>query len=486
MEGRKAYEQPMYIYKRMEELIPEDHFLRKVDKVLDFGFVRELVKGLYSRDKGRPSIDPVVAVKIWLIGYFYGISSERRLIEDIKVNIAYRWFIGYTLEEEIPEHSSLTRIRDRFGLEKFQEIFDEVLKQCREKGLVSGNHLNVDATLVRADASTDSMQRIEDFAKDIFAKNPLQEEKKKEEKGEEKKENKSKRHYFSNKTHRSKTDPDATLMKKQNRGKSQLSYQCHMTVDSERRVVTGVKATTGAINEGPCLPEIVEEQIEKYGFPVKDLCADKAYSSTDNYVTLYRLGVKAYIPVGKKYNPKGRGGYGPEKFTYNRRRHVLICPTGKVLHPQPKQKYKYSLNFISSSRDCRICHLEKECKTNKLHHKMLLFNVKQYLKDWAEKRCGTKYGRKRRKERYTTVETIFGEGKTQPGLARAHFRGLGKVNIQFLMTAVAMNIKRIVTYQEGASSALVGACRVVIICIYRLLAATGRSRRRFAFAESVT
>ncbi len=475
MEGRKAFEQPMYIYKRMEELIPEDHFLRKVDKVLDFGFVRELVKGLYSRDKGRPSIDPVVAVKIWLIGYFYGISSERRLIEDIKVNIAYRWFIGYTLEEEVPEHSSLTRIRDRFGVEKFQEIFDEVLKECRKKGLVNGNHLNVDATLVRADASIESMRPVEEFARDVFANNPPEEEKKKA--------GKKPGGRFSNKTHRSKTDPDATLMKKQNRTKAQLSYQCHMTVDSDHRVVTGVKATTGAITEGPCLPEIVEEQKEKYGFPVKDVCADKAYSSTDNYTVLDELRVKAYIPVGKKYNPKGRGGYGPEKFTYDRRRHVLICPTGKILHPQPKQKYKYSLNFISSSRDCRACSLEEECKTTKLHHKMLLFNVKQYLKDRADKRCQTEYGRRRLTERQTTVETIFGEAKTQLGLRRARFRGITKVSIQFLMTATALNIKRMVTNVEATSSTLLGACCAAIIRIYRALAAAGGVRRRFVVVE---
>ena len=197
------------------------------------------------------------------------------------------------------------------------------------------------------------------------------------------------------------------------------------------------------------------------------------------------MGVKAYIPVRKKYNREGRGGYGAEKFRYDRRRHVLICPTGKVLHPQPKQKYEYSLNFISRSCDCRQCALEGECKTNKLHHKMLLFNVKQYLKDRAEKRCQTRYGRKRRKERCTTVETIFGEGKTQLGLARAHFRGLGKVRIQFLMTAVALNIKRMVTYQEGASSVLVGACWVVLIRIYRVLVAVGVGRRRFATAGSV-
>ncbi len=301
MVSEKDGDEPMFIYKTLAQLVPKDHFLRKVKKVLDLSFVRESVRELYSKDKGRPSIDPVVAIKIWLIGYLYGISSERRLIEDIKVNLAYRWFINYNLEEEIPDHSSLTRIRDRFGLEKFQEIFDEVIRQCREKGLITGEHLNVDATLVRADASMDSMQPIEEFTKEVFEKNPS------EKKPLEKKPGRK----ISNKTHRSTSDPDCTLVKKHFRAEAHLSYHCHMTVESESRFITGVLTTTGAQMEGPCLPEIIKEQKDKYGFKVEDVAADKAYSSTENYAALAKMGVKAYIPVGKKYNPARRRGYGP-------------------------------------------------------------------------------------------------------------------------------------------------------------------------------
>ena len=462
MVGRQSFEQPMYIYKRMEELIPEDHFLRKVDKVLDLEFVRELVKDLYSKDKGRPSIDPVVAVKIWLIGYFYGINSERRLIEDIRVNIAYRWFIGYNLEEEVPDHSSLTRIRDRFGLKKFQEIFDEIIRQCKEKGLISGDHLNVDATLVRADASLDSMQPIKEFAKDVFEKNP----------SEEKKPDKKPGRRYSNKTHRSTTDPDATLMKKTLQGEAHLSYQFHVSVDSENRFITGVKTTTGGTNECRYLPEIMREQKEKYGFEVKDVTADKEYSSTDNYAVLDELGIRAYIPVGKKYDPSRRRGYGPEKFKYDRKRQVLICPMGKVLHPQRKQKHKYSINFISRSCDCKVCPLERKCGTDGLHHKRIMFNILQHLKEKAERRCRTKYGRRRAVERRTTVETIFGEGKTQLGLARARFRGLRKVGIQFLMTATAQNIKRMVTCTHASFSYFFSLVNGVIISLYGFIRAT--------------
>ena len=459
MVSRKSFDQPMYIYKTMEELIPKDHFLRKVDKVIDFNFIRELVKDLYSKNMGRPSIDPVVAVKIWLIGYLYGLGSERRLIEDIKVNIAYRWFIGYNLEEDIPDHSSLTRIRDRFGQEKFQEMFDELLKQCKAKGLITGEHLNIDATLVRADASTDSLQPIKDFAKDVFTNNPS------EKKGDPEK-TKSKR---SNKTHRSTTDPDSTLMKKKACSESHLGYHCHMIVESKTRFITGLKTSTGAVSEGSYLPEIIKEQKDKYGFNVKDVAADKGYSATENYVVLDDLGIKAYIPVAMKGKCGRKEGYGQEKFQYNPKKHVVTCPAGKVLHPFATQLYKYSLVFISSSCDCRICPLEKECKTSKLHFKRIMINILEHLKDKATKRCRTKYGRKRAVERSTTVETIFGEGKTQHGLARAHFRGIKKVSIQFLMTAIAQNIKRMVTCLQSSFSFLLDLINRVIMPLYRFI-----------------
>ena len=409
--------EPMFIYKTLAQLVPKDHFLRKIKKVLDLSFVRESVKELYSKDKGRPSIDPVVAIKIWLIGYLYGISSERRLMQDIAVNLAYRWFIGYNLEQEVPDHSSLTRIRDRFGLEKFQEIFDEVLRQCREKGLITGEHLNVDATLVRADASKESMKPIEEFAREVWDKNPSREKQSKKESVE--KDHLKKGQKLSNKTHRSTSDPDATLMKKTSKAEAHLSYHCHMVVESGSRFITRVMTTTGAQVEGQLLPEIIREQKEKYGFKVEDVAADKGYSSTENYAELEKMGVKAYIPVGRKRDPAKKKGYGPEKFKYDPETHELTCPAGKKLHARPTQKHKYSINFGSRVPDCRGCRLKKKCGITKAGYKVIQSNIRQDLKDDADERCWTRYGWKRATERRTTVETVFGQGKTQHLLRRA-------------------------------------------------------------------
>jgi len=465
MLSEKDTDEPMFIYKTLAQLVPKDHLLRKIKKVIDLTFVRDSVRELYCKNKGRPSIDPVVAVKIWLIGYLYGISSERRLMADIQVNLAYRWFIGYNLEEEIPDHSSLTRIRDRFGLEKFQGIFDEVIRQCREKGLITGDHLNVDATLVRADASIDSMRPIEEFTRDVFEKNPLKEKKSDEPK---KKPYKPGRR-ISNKTHRSTSDPDATLMKKHDQTGTHLSYHCHMAVESESRFITGVLTTTGTVTEGLCLTEIIREQKEKYGFKVEDVAADKGYSSTENYADLDQMGVKAYIPVGRKYDPARRRGYGPEKFKYDPEKHELTCLRGKKLHALPTQRRKYSIDFISSTRDCKACRLRKKCGITKLGHKKIQINILKHLKDEADKRCWTEYGRKRSVDRKTTVETVFGQGKTQHLLGRARVRGIEKVGIQFLMSAIAMNIKRMVKCLHTSLSRLFGLMNPVVVVFWRFI-----------------
>lgn len=313
------------------------------------------------------------------------------------------------------------------------------------------------------------MQPIKEFTKEVFEKNP----------SEEKKPEKKSRRTRCNRTHRSTTDPDATIMTKHKREGAYLSYQCHFSVDSENRLVTGVIATTGAVNEGRYLPEIIREQKEKYDFKVKDVTADKQYSATENYVVLDELGIKAYIPVGKKWGPGRRRGYGPEKFRYDRKKHVVICPAGKTLHPPPRQVDKYRIIFCSSNYDCKVCHLEGKCGTTKGRYKVIMVNILQHLKNQADKRCRTKYGRKRYRKRGTTVETIFGEAKTQLGLARAHFRGLKKVGIQFLMTAIALNIKRMVTCLSASFSTLFSLLHRLIMALYRLIPTISESEHYF-------
>lgn len=145
----------------LDDLVPEDHFYRQVDRCLDLGFIRDLVGELYS-EIGRPSIDPVVFFKLQLIAFFEGIRSERQLMETVNVNLAHRWYIGHDLTEAVPDHSSLSKIRDRYGLATFQKFFERVVELCMMAGLVWGEELHFDSTKVQANVAIDRlMPRLE-------------------------------------------------------------------------------------------------------------------------------------------------------------------------------------------------------------------------------------------------------------------------------------------------------------------------------------
>src|SRR5271169_7118781 len=157
MMGQLSRTESLFYYFRLEEQIPTDHLLRTIDGHVDFSFVREQLKDFYS-PTGRPSIDPEVLLRLLLIGYLHGITSERRLIDEVRMHLAYRWFTRLGFEQEIPDHSTFSKNRHgRFRQSGvFQEVFEEIVRRCMAVGLVEGQHLAVDGTLVAADASAQS------------------------------------------------------------------------------------------------------------------------------------------------------------------------------------------------------------------------------------------------------------------------------------------------------------------------------------------
>jgi len=159
MQGEKKFSSRIYYGINLDDLIPVDHLLKKLEKLISFNWVRDKTKKYYSHT-GKPAIDPVVLVKMLIIGYLYNINSERRLVEDISLNLAYRWYVGYNIDEKIPDHSVFTKARKRFGKELFIQIFEEVLTKCIEAGLVQAKEILIDSTIVRADASMNSIVEV--------------------------------------------------------------------------------------------------------------------------------------------------------------------------------------------------------------------------------------------------------------------------------------------------------------------------------------
>jgi len=157
MMGQHTRSESLFYYFRLEDQVPENHLLRLIDKHIDFGFVREWLKESYS-ETGRPSIDPELLLRILLIGYLYGISSERKLVEELRMHLAWRWFTGLGFDQEVPHHSTFSKNRHgRFQESKvFEQLFEEVVTQCLAVGLVRGDKLSVDGTFVEASASKES------------------------------------------------------------------------------------------------------------------------------------------------------------------------------------------------------------------------------------------------------------------------------------------------------------------------------------------
>src|SRR5215204_753906 len=172
---RRVADQPVTV--TLEDLVPTDHFYRHLDAQLDLSFVRDWVRDRYA-ERGRPSIDPVVFFKLQLIMFFEGLRSERRLIETARLHLAHRWYLGYGLDEPLPDHSSLTRIRQRLGLTVFERFFEHIVERCQQAGLVWGKELFFDATKVRANADVDSLVprfywRAKQHLDELFADAPV-------------------------------------------------------------------------------------------------------------------------------------------------------------------------------------------------------------------------------------------------------------------------------------------------------------------------
>ena len=467
MLGRKSFDnKPIFI--SLEDYVPKDNFLRRLEKAVDLSFIPDLVKGLYSRI-GRPSIDPIVFFKISLIGFLYGITSDRQLMKDIHLNLGFRLFVGYNLDEDLPDHSTLSKTRNRFGLEVFQEIFDQIVYQCINAGLVGGEHLSFDATLVAADASMSSMtprMSVAEFTKEVFENNPVNDESndidnnknssvpqqhnptvKLAEPDESSKKNKKKTNPLSNATHVSKTDPDATLSKDRNSMMTKLSYKDNVSVDSKHRIITDCVAITGSEDEAIGVLDRLLRIKYKFGISPKEVSADKKYGTEKNLKGFEDSDVEAFIPIRKHGENTATGLYTLADFTYDEINDVMICPAGQKLSPASFLfEGRYRL-FRAKKKICLSCPQKDQC--TKIGEKRptgrtLCVSIHRDCIERTKQRLKTAKGRKANNIRKTRVETIFGEGKNLHCLRRAKWRGLTKVHIQFLMIGMTQNIKRMV------------------------------------------
>lgn len=411
-----------------------DHYLRKVDRVLELSFVVELTAECYSRGQGRPSIAPEIYIRMLLVSYIYGITSDRRLCEEVRYNLAYRWFCHLSLEDAVPDHSSLSRIRDRFGEEIFEKVFSQIVVLCKQKGLV-GEQCRVitDATLIAADASLNSL-----------VNNDPKEAKKEAEAQRQDRGmiGSAQRRRVTNKTHCSRTDPDATLAQKKGTPR-QLKYKVHKSIDADSRVILDTEVTTGARHDNQPYLAQLERLAEKYNINITEAIADRGYGSAAIIRTLQENGMTTYVPLwsGKVGNSKHMQG----RFVYEKEPDQIRCPAGKILaQGSAGSKHK---RYSSSASDCRTCKQSATCSAERRKgsdQRFIRRNVYPDLFEEVTTQMNDPTIKQRMSERIWKIEGMFAEAKDNHGLARANYRGRAKVQIQAYLTAIVQNLKRLV------------------------------------------
>ena len=429
----------------MESLMPEKHFLRDLDRLVDFSFVYDKVAELYS-NTGRRSVDPVVIVKMMLLGYLYGIDSERRLEQEVQVNIAYRWFLGINLDEPVPDHSTFSQLRRRKfnGTTLFEDVFEQVVRLCIEKGLITGKLLLTDSTHVRANARNDLYETITVADEPSAYLQRLNEQAVAE--GLLKEDYKEKQTPKTKEIKISTTDPESGYMHRPGKPNG-FHYLSHQTCDGEHGLITDVFVTPGNTNDRSIHSERIKTQIDKYGFETEAVCADKGYDSSEIHADMYERGIQTYIPRQKVNTDEER--FQPSDYRYDEKEDVYYCPRGCRIEYGNYNPQRAGKAYYSKVKDCTNCPLKAKCIGENCKKKTILrnFNQAAYEIQCSENDTPEYYAAMRLRQIW--CEGNFSHQKANHNLKRVRTRGLGKAFMHCLLSATALNLKRMVKLLTG-------------------------------------
>jgi transposase len=444
MMGQHTRSESLFYYFRLEDQVPENHLLRLIDRYVSFQFVREKLRDSYS-EIGRPSIDPEVLLRIMLIGYLYGVTSERKLVEELGMHLAWRWFTGLGFDQEIPHHSTFSKNRHgRFHESNvFRELFEEVVRRCTEVGLIEGDHLSIDGSFIEANASTLSRipreqleevahvkRNVREYLADLERQNPAEVE-------------------IRPQLKISTTDPDATYHSKGDR-LADLGYFDNYLVDNSSCVIVDVEATPARLSqESAAGRDMIDRSSQKRGqFPLS-LAADAGYGTGEFLAWLEERGITSYIPL-REYHPVPKGAfYGIEKFSFDPNTNSYQCPGGKQLNYIGLKVRSRSYIYRATPKKCRDCALKMQCTGAQF--KQLIVHMHDAARQRARERTKQPLFRIAQRQR-RKVEALFAELKNQIGLRRTRLRMMKYVREQFLLAATAQNLKRLVRFMTTRSS----------------------------------
>jgi transposase len=421
----------------LEDVVPAEHLLRRIDAALDLSWLRGEMKPHYSH-LGCPSVCPELMVRMLLVGYCYSIRSERRLCQEVKVNLAYRWFCGLGLEDKVPNHSTFSVNRHgRFrASDILRKVFDETVCGCMASGLVGGEGFAVDASVIEANASR--FERVEgaevDWSDEQRASRPVQE-------------------YLSalesdnppinpdqDPKAMSPTDPMAAWTTR-GRHKVMFGYSLNYLIDMENAVIVDVEATpTRITKEVDATETMIERTQERFALKPKVLAGDVAYGTGEMLGWLVDHKIEPHIPVWDK-SKRDDGTFCKADFSYNKERDIYICPAGKILTTTGRMSDGKTMYYRALKGDCDACPLKPVC-CPKSPSRRVGRDINEAARDYTRGLMETKAYRISQGER-KKVEGLFGEAKSILSIIRLRLTGLAGARDEFLLTATVQNLKRL-------------------------------------------
>jgi transposase len=439
MMGKKEEEKKLYYYGfDLSERIPKDHPLRIIKKAIDFNFVYDEVRDKYGK-KGNVSIPPPVILKMMFLLFFYNVASERELMRTIPLRLDWLWFLGYDIDTEVPHHSVLSKARKRWGKELFYKFFIKIVEQCVESGLVDGDKLFMDSTLVDANASIDSVVDKESRKKYLD---------KRYRELEEKLEEKDSRYVST-------TDPDSGYVK-HGRTKSKPRYKEHRGVDGKFGVITASIVSSGTVDDGGMFKPLVDMHEKSTKIKVETGIGDSKYGIADNYLICKDKGIKPHLEDLKSTQVKDgkrRGIFSSDKFEYDEKTDTFICPAGKRLNRRSHDIKRKRVKYVSCKEDCNICPFRSECTKSKSGVRTVDRLERQKDVDEMRQEAMSDSSKRDLRKRWHLMERNFADGENQHSLKRARWRGQWRVQVQEWMISAVQNVRILIkhTYLDAES-----------------------------------
>ena len=489
----------------LEDLVPPDHFYRHLERSLDLSFVRGLVGKTYA-PTGRPSIDPLVFFKLQLILFFEGLRSERQLLRVAADRLSLRWYLGYDLGEPLPDHSSLTRIRERYGLDVFRHFFEAIVEQCIAAGLVWGQELYVDSTDVEANAAHGSPRprfAVEAHLARLFAAGADEQPEPPADAPEQDEEAgapvplpvgltaaaqadlaaaAADRHDWIGEAGRpdrsrtsgpyrrvadfwaSTTDPDASPLRPTGGG-ADLGYRDHYVVDGGKaRVVLTVLVAPAEVQDNQPALDLLWRARFRWKLRPRHVTGDSKYGTTENVVAIEHQRIRAYVPLPEAGRRPGL--FADTDFSYDAAADVYRCLGGETLRFLSRCETTRRRVYEAPAAACRACPLKARCTTSRRGRRV----GRSFDEDCLDRVRGyhpTEPYAKAMRKRKVWVEPLFAEAKAWHGLRRFRLRGLAKVNGEALLVAAGQNLKRLLSrrgwgrrpWPTGAAGVVLPAAR---------------------------